>query len=151
MASGGAGAGIVAGVAGTALMTAGEKLEQKVTGRPDSYVPARTAARLLGLRRPNKKSLARNWAMHWGTGAALGVVRGLMARRGMRGPTWSLVHFALRFATDESLENAVGTSKPPWTWPRDIAIVDIGHKVVYALATGAIADALIRERVRPGV
>ena len=33
--------GAVAGLAGVAAMTAPEKLEQMVTGRPNSYVPAR--------------------------------------------------------------------------------------------------------------
>jgi hypothetical protein len=142
----GVGAGLVAGIAGTAVMTVAEKAEQMITGRPDSYVPARTAARLFRRPRPNRKSRVRNWAMHWGTGAALGAARGLMAGRGLRGPLWSTVHLTLRLATDESLENAVGTSKPPWTWPRDIAMVDIGHKAVYALATGAFADALVRRK-----
>lgn len=41
----GAGAGLV----GVAAMTAGEKVEQAVTGRPDSYVPARALRGLLGL------------------------------------------------------------------------------------------------------
>jgi hypothetical protein len=31
--------GALAGLAGTAAMTLAEKVEQQVTGRPDSYVP----------------------------------------------------------------------------------------------------------------
>jgi hypothetical protein len=138
--------GALGGLAGTAVMTMGEKLEQRVTGRPDSYVPARTSARLFGLRSRNKKSVPRNWAMHYGTGAAMGVVRGVMAAGGMRGVSASLAHLGLRFATDEILENAVGTSKPPWTTPADIAAIDVGHKAVYALATGAFVDALVPQR-----
>jgi hypothetical protein len=141
--------GAIAGLVGAGVMTLGEKLEQTFTGRPDSYVPARTASRLFGLRRPNKKSIGRNWAMHYGTGAAMGIVRGIMASRGLRGARWSLVHFGLRFATDDLLENAVGTSKPPWTWPTDIAVIDVGHKAVYAFATGAVVDALIPDGHAP--
>ena len=40
--------GAVAGLAGVAVMTAGEKLEQGLTGRPSSYVPARALLGLLG-------------------------------------------------------------------------------------------------------
>jgi hypothetical protein len=138
--------GAVGGLAGTAVMTLGEKLEQAATGRPNSYVPARTASRLFGLKRRNKKSLTRNWAMHYGTGAAMGVLRAAMATRGVRGISGSLLHFGLRFTTDEVLENAVGTSKPPWTMPPDIATIDLGHKAVYALATGAFVDALVPDR-----
>jgi hypothetical protein len=42
--------GAVAGLAGVAVMTAGEKLEQRVTGRPDSYLkdPVPLTPRTLG-------------------------------------------------------------------------------------------------------
>ena len=138
--------GLIAGIIGTAVMTTGEKLEQAVTGRPNSYVPGRTAARLLGLPDPDKDSTLRNWAMHWGTGAAAGALRGVMAAAGLRGPGASAMHFALRFNTDELLENAVGTGSPPWTWPRDELVIDLLHKGVYALATGAVVDAMVGSR-----
>jgi hypothetical protein len=65
-------AGLLAGAAGVAAMTAAEKLEQAVTGRPDSYVPAHTLERLLGLRpRPDRGRLGLNWAMHWGKASCL--------------------------------------------------------------------------------
>jgi hypothetical protein len=41
--------GLVAGLAGVAAMTAAEKLEQAITHRPNSYVPAHTLERLLRL------------------------------------------------------------------------------------------------------
>jgi hypothetical protein len=61
--------GLIAGLAGVAAMTLAEKVEQAVTGRPNSYVPAHTLERLLGLeRRPDRDRLGLNWAMHWGQG-----------------------------------------------------------------------------------
>jgi hypothetical protein len=39
--------GLVAGLAGAAAMTAAEKLEQRLTGRPDSHVPARACSSAL--------------------------------------------------------------------------------------------------------
>ena len=135
--------GIVGGALGTAVMTIGEKLEQRLTGRPDSYVPARTAARLFRLKRPDKKSPARSWAMHWGTGMVAGAIRALMARNGWRGPGASFTHFALRVTTDETLENAAGSSKPPWKVPGDLMAIDLLHKAVYAFATGAIVDRIV--------
>jgi hypothetical protein len=41
--------GALAGLAGAAVMTAGEKVEQRFTRRPSSYVPGRTLANLVGL------------------------------------------------------------------------------------------------------
>jgi hypothetical protein len=124
-------------------MTAIEKLEQAVTGRPNSYVPGRTLAHLLGLERPDSDHLARNLLMHYGTGAASGALRGVMAAANLRGPWASLSHIHLRLSTDQLLENMTGVGAPPWTWPRDELVTDVAHKAVYAFATGAVADALV--------
>src|SRR5215210_503509 len=61
--------GMVAGLAGAGVMPAGEKLEQRVTARPSSYVPGGTLAALVGLDRLDRDRLARNLAMHYTTGA----------------------------------------------------------------------------------
>ncbi len=136
--------GMAAGLAGVAVMTAGEKLEQAVTGRPNSYVPARTLGRLLGMGgRADRPSLVRNWAMHWGQGVVLGGVRGLMAERGLRGPVGSFLFMNLRLLNDQALENATGVGAPPWTWPADEQVVDLLGKGVYAFVTGVVADRLV--------
>ena len=135
--------GLLAGAAGTAVMTAVEKVEQRFTGRPNSYVPAHTLERLLGLReKPDRERLVLNHAMHWGTGAALGALRGVMSEAGLRGPWASAMHSVVRLTTDQTLENATRVGAPPWTWPRGELAVDLFHKGVYAFATGAVADAL---------
>ena len=137
--------GLLAGLAGVAAMTLAEKLEQSLTGRPNSYVPAHTLERLLGLpRRPDRERLGLNWAMHWGQGIVLGVVRAMMARSGLRGPVGSFLFLNLRLLNDQTLENATGVGAPPWTWPVDEQVVDLLHKGVYAFAAGAVADRLVR-------
>ena len=136
--------GMVAGAAGVAAMTLGEKLEQLVTGRPNSFVPAHTLERLLGLpERPDSERLGLNWTMHWGQGIFLGAVRGMMAERGFRGPVGSFMYMNLRLLNDQTLENATGVGAPPWTWPVDEQAIDLLHKAVYAFTTGAVADWLI--------
>ena len=135
--------GAVAGLAGAAVMTAGEKLEQRFTRRPNSYVPGRTLANLLGLSRPDEDRLARNMTMHYAAGAMLGTLRGVMAAANLRGPLASLMHTPVRLSTDQILENLTGVGAPPWTWPRDELLIDVIHKGVYSFATGAIADATI--------
>src|SRR5918995_7078981 len=138
--------GLVAGLAGVAAMTAAEKLEQAVTRRPNSYVPAHTLERLLRLpHKPDAERRRLNWAMHWGQGILLGATRGLMAERGLRGPVGSFLFLNLRLLNDQSLENATGVGAPPWTWPRDEQAVDIAHNAVYAFVTGVVADRLVRD------
>ncbi|MDP9396547.1 MAG: hypothetical protein M3P96_01355 [Actinomycetota bacterium] len=141
--------GLAAGAAGAAAMTAAEKLEQAVTGRPSSFVPAHTLERLL--RQPRKRDADRlwmNWAMHWGQGIALGAVRGLMAERGIRGPVGSQLFQNLRLLNDQTLENATGVGAPPWTWPLNEQVIDLLHKAVYAQVTGFVADQLIAKPTR---
>jgi hypothetical protein len=135
--------GLLSGLGGAGVMTVAEKLEQAVTGRPNSYMPAHTLGHLLGLRDADRDSWPRNMAMHYGQAALIGSLRGVWAAANLRGPRAALMFWPIRLSTDQTLENATGTGAPPWTWPRDELVVDLLHKGVFALATGAIADALI--------
>jgi len=136
-------AGGVAGLSGAAAMATTARLEQLVTRRPSSYVPAHTLAHLLGLSHPDADRVARNLAMHFGTGAMAGVLRAAMAASNLRGPWASAMHANLRLSIDQSLENATGVGAPPWTWPRDELVIDLLHKTIYAVVTGLIADRLV--------
>ncbi|WP_228466908.1 hypothetical protein [Adhaeribacter swui] len=136
--------GLVAGLAGVAAMTLAEKLEQLITKRPNSYVPAHTLERLLQLpHQPDEQRLGLNWTMHWGQGILMGVVRGIMAEYGIRGPVGSFLFMNLRLLNDQTLENATGVGALPWTWPKDEQTIDLIHKGIYAFTTGAVADALV--------
>jgi hypothetical protein len=139
----GAVAGAASGLAGAAAMAAAAKLEQRLTHRPSSYVPAHTLARLLGLRDPDSDRWSRNMAMHYLAGATAGALRGLMSAANLRGPFASLMHANLRLSFDQALENATGAGAPPWTWPRDELAIDLSHKALYAFVTGAMTDALV--------
>ena len=142
--------GVVAGAAGVAAMTLAEKVEQRFTHRPNSYMPAHTLERLLGLpHRPDEQRLGLNWTMHWGQGILLGAVRGLLAARGVRGPVGSFLFLNLRLLNDQTLENATGAGSLPWTWPLDEQVIDLLHKGIYAFVTGAVADRLVSGPPRP--
>ncbi|RNG30749.1 hypothetical protein [Streptomyces botrytidirepellens] len=135
--------GLIAGTAGGVVMTLGEKIEQALTKRPDSHVPARVLQRLTSLpEHPGKQPVLVNWAMHFGQAAVLGVLRSVMAHAGLRGPVASAKFTVVRLTNDQILENATGVGAPPPTWPHKELIVDALHKAVYAFVTGAIADAL---------
>ena len=144
----GAATGAAMGLVGAGAMAAVSKLEQLVTGRPDSYVPGRTLAHLLRLSDPDSDRLPRNLTMHYLSGATAGVVRGVMSAANLRGPFASLMHTNLRLTFDQTLENATGVGAPPWTWPRDELVIDVGHKAVYSFVTGALTDALVTPQRR---
>jgi hypothetical protein len=142
---GAAGRGALAGLAGAAVMTAGEKVEQAVTHRPDSYIPGRALLTLLG-RRPGDRDWPTTWnvAMHYGTGALLGALRGVWAAVGLRGTRAHLAHTATRLSFDQTVENVTGVGAPPRTWPPREEAVDVVHKTVYSLVTGLLAERWIR-------
>ena len=137
--------GAVAGLAGVAVMTAGEQVEQRFTGRPDSYVPGRTLTALTtGRRLPESaRPPVRNHLMHWGTGAAVRALRGILSAARLRGWRASARHTALPLAVDQTLGNVTRRGDPPWHWSRPDQGVDVGHKAVYSFATGAFADLLV--------
>jgi hypothetical protein len=141
--------GAAAGVVGAAVMALGEKVEQSITGRSNSYVPGRTLATMIG--RPvgdSTQPLIANQIMHYVTGAALGALRGVWAVVGIRGLRADVTHTVARLAFDQTLENASGTGAPPHTWPLREQLVDYGHKGVYAFVTGAVADRWVRPRLQ---
>ena len=133
--------GVGAGLVGVAVMTAGEKVEQLVTGRPNSFVPARALLTALG--RPAgdaERPEGWNHTMHWGTGALLGALRGAWAVVGLRGPMANAWHTVTRLAFDQTVENLTGAGAPPHTWPVQEQVADVLHKAVYSIATGMVAD-----------
>jgi len=135
--------GLGAGTVGAVVMTLSEMAEQRLTGRPDSFVPARVVERLAGLpARSDRRSTGRNLAMHMGQGAAAGLLRSLMANVGLRGPVASASFTVVRLTNDQILENATGVGAAPQTWPRSELVLDLLHKTVYGFTTGIIADAL---------
>lgn len=145
--------GALSGAAGVVVMTAGEKLEQRLTHRPDSHVPGRTLARLLGTDVSADSAAAGRWTwtMHLGTAVAVGTLRGVMAVAGLTGPWASAMFTVVRLEADQTVENLTGVGAPPWTWPRPELAVDVLHKTVYAFSTGAVADLLAtRSTGRPG-
>jgi hypothetical protein len=139
--------GMAAGIAGVAVMTAAEKVEQRFTRRPNSYVPGRTLLALAGRRPPESATpTIANHAMHWSTGLVLGALRGVWSAIGLRGPRASLAHTVVRLSTDQTLENGTGVGAPPHTWPRREEVVDVLHKAIYSFVTGAISDLVVPAR-----
>ena len=57
---------------------------------------------------------------------------------------------SVRLSTDQTLENATGVGAPPSTWPREELVIDVLHKAVYSVATGLLAERLIRPDLQSG-
>lgn len=145
-----AGIGAVAGLAGGGAMVVSEKVEQLLTGRTDSFVPGRTLLALLGQApAETRRDTGSAMVMHYASAAAVGAVRGVWAATGIRGAHADVWHTILRLGVDQTLENASGAGAPPTSWPVRERLVDTGHKLVYSVVTGVLADLVIRPTLAP--
>lgn len=94
-------------------MTLGQKAEQAVTHRPNSYVPGKTLARLFNLDFRSSPDTTNN-AMHWGQGMLAAGIRGAMSYYGLVGPYGSYLFMGVRVLIDQTLENWTGVGALPW-------------------------------------
>jgi hypothetical protein len=141
--------GIVAGLAGTVVMTAWQKLvEMPVTGRDESYEPANLILRVLPVEVKSDVAKRRlNYAAHFAVGVGWGAAHGAIARRGLRGQRAVAMVFGTLWPGDVTTTVSLGLNPPPWRWSRQDLAIDLADKMVLAQATGAVFDRL-RDRAR---
>ncbi|WP_346621286.1 hypothetical protein [Blastococcus montanus] len=135
------GRGILAGVAGTVVMTAFQKLvEMPLTGRSDSYAPAELAERFLPVR-PSTREVraALNYAAHLSLGGLWGTAYGVAARCGLRGQRAVNAVFAVVYPADVAMSTALGVYSPS-IWTVGEWAVDVVDKYLQAQATGLVFD-----------
>lgn len=149
--------GLVAGLAGTALMTAWQELVQKARspgddggggGEPswdDAPAPAQVARRALeplGFELPPERIPLLTNAMHWGYGAAWGVLYAIAlgSRRGAgtRGLAFGTGVWALSYAQLVPL----GIYEPPWRYPPQELALDLSYHLVFGVGVAGAYAAL---------
>ncbi len=135
------GRGVVAGLAGTAVMTTFQKfVEMPITGREESFAPARFAAKILPIEPKNEQDRQRlNWVTHFALGAMWGAAFGIADRAGLHGQKAVAAVFAAVYTGDVVLNTALGLYEPS-SWSKGELVVDVIDKLVQAEATGAIFD-----------
>ena len=135
------GLGILAGLAGTVVMTAFQELiEMPVTGRGDSYAPANTAEKTFKIHPTGEQGRKRlNWVTHFALGGVWGAAYGVAAYAGLRGPQAIATVFATVYTADVASNTARGLYEPS-TWSGRDWTIDLTDKFVQAAATGVIFD-----------
>ncbi len=122
-------------------MTAFQKfVEMPITGREESFAPAKFAAKVLPLEPKNEQERSRlNWATHFALGAMWGSGFTIAGRAGLRGQKAVAAVFAVVYTGDVLLNTALGLYEPS-SWSKGELAVDLIDKLVQAEATGVIFD-----------
>jgi hypothetical protein len=138
------GAGLLAGMAGTAAMTVSSTIEARLRGRAASSAPARATAKALGIERfATDRDQARfNDLSHWGYGTGWGLVRGLLAAAGLSPRAATAAHGAAIYGAAQVTLPAMEIVPPAVFWPKEEIAIDAFHHLVYAAATGIAYEVL---------
>ena len=132
------GDGLVAGLLGTAAMTASSTIEARLRHRTASNAPARATAKALGIKEfDNDLAKARfNDLSHWGYGTGWGIVRGILGATGMPPAKATTAHGAAVWGSAAITLPALDIAPPFVFWgPKEVTI-DLLHHTIYATATG---------------
>ncbi|MBA2580078.1 MAG: hypothetical protein H0V03_04420 [Thermoleophilaceae bacterium] len=141
--------GVVAGAAGTALMTAAQTAYYKYTGSESSSTPAEVGERVIEgvLQREVPVSEdALNQGMHWAYGTSMGVPFGIVAgsRREPASVLGSGIAFGIAAWGASQVElPAMKLAPPPWEYSASSLATDVGFHLVYGLGA-ALAFRVLR-------
>lgn len=166
-AGGAIGRGLIAGFAGTVAITISQMIEMKITGRGSSDAPMTVAGKALGVEPKGKAALEVekhkddsdqkedtleekveenkgkfSQIIHFTYGSCWGICRGVLDLIGFRGATASLMHFGAVWGAEQIMLPAAGAAKPITKWPAKQIASDVLHHAVYAIAAGAVYDAM---------
>jgi uncharacterized membrane protein YagU involved in acid resistance len=150
--------GVVAGVAGTGVMTGYQLAVARLQGKPlatpvphrwaDAPAPAQVAKKTAeavgqGRRLTREDVPLLTNAMHWLYGIAWGAVYGVAAGAAKPDPVGGGLAFGAGVWGASYAELVpLGVYKPPWKYPPKELAVDLSYHVVYGLAVAAAYAAL---------
>lgn len=136
------GRGVLAGVAGTAVMTAAQTAYYKATGAEGSTTPAEVGKRVIRgvLQREvsDDRTETLNTVMHWGYGSTWGTLYGIAARQ----PTLGLAFGTLVWGASLVELPAMQLSPPIWELAPSAIAPDLSFHLVYGVAVAAAHRAL---------
>jgi hypothetical protein len=137
-----AGRGLAAGFAGTVALTASQRIEMRLTGRPPSDLPARVAEGVLRIHPSGRRRELVGTAAHWCNNTASGLGRAALDRAGLRGARAAAAGFALYLGGSAVLFTGLGLAPPLWRRPpRELAIEAV-HAAVWAGVTNAAYEVM---------
>ena len=141
----GIGVGLIAGLAGTAAMTASQMIEMHLTKRKAGVGPADAVRKTLHLQATpgTKHKLATE--IHWVYGTLWGSVRGLLGITGIGGIAATVAHYAAVTSAGMAMAPLEGNS-PVTKWSAKDITIDLLHHAVYAATAGLVFDCIYKSK-----
>jgi hypothetical protein len=141
------GAGLLAGLAGTAAITVSQMIEMKITGRQPSNTPVEAASKVLDIDAVSEEKKPKvSQEIHWAYGTTWGVARGILSLTGLKGWTADLAHFASIWGASLIMLPGLKVAPPIQEEDPKTIVIDILHHAVYAIAAGFVYDAITRKK-----
>lgn len=139
---------VLAGAAGTAVMTLAYEAERRVRHRTtsldydDSVVPGQIVASILDLEGLTaQEDLELGELLRWTYGSAFGVWHGIL-RQVVPEPYAALAFGTTLLGATFTAFPLLGRTPPPWRWPPDVIATAVGTHAAYTLTVALVDDAL---------
>ena len=139
---------VLAGAAGTAVMTLAYEAERRVRHRTtsldydDSVVPGQIVASILDLEGLTaQEDLELGELLRWTYGSAFGVWHGIL-RQVVPEPYAAVAFGTTLLGATFTAFPLLGRTPPPWRWPPDVIATAVGTHAAYTLTVALVDDAL---------
>ena len=139
---------LIAGVAGTAVLTLSYIAERRVRGSKqpldydDSDVPGQIVASILHISGPSEEEeLELGYALRAAYGSGFGLMHGLLRRR-VREPAATLGFGGALITMTLTMFPLLGHTPPPWRWPRGYLATCLATHAAYAVTVALVDDRL---------
>jgi hypothetical protein len=139
------GKGILAGLAGTAAMTAAQTLEMKLLGGEPSDAPLKAVEKVVKVEPKDEEGEERlSNVTHWAYGTGWGIPRAVLGAVGLPGAIATLVHFGAVWGAALTMLPALRVAPPPTEWEKRELAKDAALHLVYAAGAGLAYQFLSR-------
>ncbi|HEY5463073.1 MAG TPA: hypothetical protein VIJ95_07445 [Hanamia sp.] len=137
------GVGLIAGFAGTVVMTLCQRAEMKKTGRKPSVIPSKAVTEILNIKPVTEdKSREVSTKIHWVYGTSLGLIRGAMSLFGLKGYVASTLHFLIIWGGKSLMLPVLKVTEPVTKEKPRVILTDVFFHLIYVFTTGWVFDCI---------
>ncbi len=140
------GVGLIAGLAGTIVMTICQKIDMKITGRKASHTPVNAVRETLDIK-PVSESKTNEVSnkIHWVYGTSLGIARGMISLFGLKGLAANSAFFATVWGNELFMLPYLRVAPPVTKETVETIGKDALFHLVYAFSAGLVFEGIMEE------